>query len=303
MTWIYTHHLFEFHGFGYITKPMTTSSQERRAVVSLALAAVLFSTGGLLIKLIDLPAFAVAGGRSAIAAVIILLYMRRPKFTWSATQIGCAVAYSATVLTFVVANKMTTAANAILLQYTAPVYIALFGAWLVGERTRLLDWITIAVVLCGMTLFLLDGLSAGNWAGNLIALSSAVFYALLTLLLRKQKDTSPFESVLLGNILTAIVGLPAMIGQVPSRNSIIGLLLLGIFQLGFAYVLFANASRYVSALEMVLITVIEPILNPLWVVLTIGEKPSILALLGGVIVVGAVIGRGVLSSRLQPATT
>ncbi len=276
---------------------MTTSSQERRAVLSLALAAVLFSTGGLLIKLVDLPAFAVAGGRSAIAAIIILIYIRRPKFTWSATQIGCAVAYAGTVLSFVVANKMTTAANAILLQYTAPVYIALFGAWFIGERTRLLDWITIALVLCGMTLFLLDGLSAGNWAGNLVALGSAVFYALLTLLLRKQKDASPFESVLLGNIFTAIVGLPAMIGHVPSRNSIIGLLLLGIFQLGLAYVFYASASRHVTALEIVLVTVIEPILNPLWVVLTIGEKPSLLAIIGGVIVVGAVVGRGIISSR------
>ncbi len=278
---------------------MTTNSHERRAIISLVFAAALFSLGGVLIKLVDLPAFAVAGGRSAIAAIIILIYIRRPKFTWSATQIGCAVAYACTVLTFVIANKMTTAANAILLQYTAPVYIALFGAWFIGERTRLLDWITIVLVLMGMVLFLLDGLSAGNWAGNLVALSSAVFYALLTLLLRKQKNDSPFESVLLGNILTAIVGLPAMIGHMPSRNSIIGLLLLGIFQLGFAYVLFANASRYVTALEMVLVTVIEPILNPLWVVLMIGEKPSVLAMIGGVIVLGAVVGRGLLSSRGQ----
>jgi drug/metabolite transporter (DMT)-like permease len=278
---------------------MTTSSHERRAIISLVFAAALFSLGGVLIKLVDLPAFAVAGGRSAIAAIIILIYIRRPKFTWSATQIGCAVAYACTVLTFVIANKMTTAANAILLQYTAPVYIAILGAWFIGERTRLLDWITIVLVLMGMVLFLLDGLSAGNWAGNLVALSSAFFYALLTLLLRKQKNDSPFESVLLGNILTAVVGLPAMIGHVPSRNSIIGLLLLGIFQLGFAYVLFANASRYVTALEMVLVTVIEPILNPLWVVLMIGEKPSVLAMIGGVIVLGAVVGRGILSSRGQ----
>jgi drug/metabolite transporter (DMT)-like permease len=282
---------------------MTTAPERRRAIIYLIIAALLFSTGGLLIKLIQLPALAVAGGRSAIAAIVILLFIRRPKFTWSATQIGCAIAYCGTVMFFVLANKNTTAANAILLQYTAPVYIALLSYWILKERTTLLDWLTIVLVLGGMLLFLLDGLSAGNWIGNIYALISAVAYALLAMLLRKQKDESPFESVLLGNILTAMIGLPAFFGEVPNARSVIGLLLLGIFQLGLAYVLFTKATKFVSALEVSLITVIEPILNPLWVVLTIGEKPSILALLGGIIVVGAVIGRGVLSSRFQPART
>ncbi len=278
---------------------MTTAPERRRAIIYLLSAALLFSTGGLLIKLIQLPALAVAGGRSAIAAIVILLFIRRPKFTWSATQIGCAIAYCGTVMFFVLANKNTTAANAILLQYTAPVYIALMSYWILKERTTWLDWLTIALVLGGMLLFLLDGLSAGNWIGNIYALISAVAYALLAMLLRKQRDESPFESVLLGNILTAMIGLPAFIGQVPNANSVIGLLLLGIFQLGLAYVLFTKGTKYVSALEVSLITVLEPILNPLWVVLTIGERPSILALIGGVIVIGAVIGRGILSSRFQ----
>lgn len=280
---------------------MTTAPERRRAIIFLVIAALLFSTGGLLIKLIQLPGLAVAGGRSAIAAIVILLFIRRPKFTWSATQIGCAIAYCGTVMFFVLANKNTTAANAILLQYTAPVYIALLSYWILKERTTWLDWMTIALVLSGMLLFLLDGLSAGNWLGNIYALISAVAYALLAMLLRKQRDESPFESVLLGNILTAMIGLPAFFGQVPNANSVIGLLLLGIFQLGLAYVLFTKGTKYVSALEVSLITVLEPILNPLWVVLTIGERPSILALIGGVIVIGAVIGRGILSSRFQAA--
>lgn len=280
---------------------MTTAPERRRAIIYLIIAALLFSTGGLLIKLIQLPGLAVAGGRSAIAAIVILLFIRRPKFTWSATQIGCAIAYCGTVMFFVLANKNTTAANAILLQYTAPVYIALLSYWILKERTTWLDWMTIALVLSGMLLFLLDGLSAGNWLGNIYALISAVAYALLAMLLRKQRDESPFESVLLGNILTAMIGLPAFFGQVPNANSVIGLLLLGIFQLGLAYVLFTKGTKYVSALEVSLITVLEPILNPLWVVLTIGERPSILALIGGVIVIGAVIGRGILSSRFQAA--
>lgn len=282
---------------------MTTTTDRRRAILFLVIAAILFSTAGFLIKLVQLPALAVAGGRSAIAAIVILAYIRRPKFTWSATQIGCAVAYCGTVLFFVMANKMTTAANAILLQYTAPVYIALFGAWFLGERTRLLDWFTIGLVLLGMTLFLLDGLSTGNWIGNGVALLSAVCFAFLAMLLRKQKNASPFESVLLGNILTALIGLPSLLGSKPDRNSLIGLLLLGVFQLGIAYVLFTIATRYVSALEIVLIPVIEPILNPIWVALTVGETPTLLSLIGGIIVLVAVVGRGVLSSRLLPKVT
>ena len=281
---------------------MTTAPERRRAILYLLCAAFLFSTGGLLIKLVQLPALAVAGGRSAIAAIVILLFIGRPKLTWSATQIGCAVAYCGTVLFFVIANKRTTAANAILLQYTAPVYIALLSSWFLKERTTALDWATIGLVLIGMCLFLLDGLSAGNWGGNAFALLSAVCYALLAILLRKQRDASPFESVLLGNILTAIIGLPALFRQVPSTNSVIGLILLGVFQLGFAYVLFTKATRHVSALETTLLTVIEPILNPLWVVLTVGERPSLLALIGGMIVLGAVVGRGVVNSRLSEAT-
>jgi drug/metabolite transporter (DMT)-like permease len=282
---------------------MTNATDRRRAIIFLVIAAILFSTAGFLIKLVQLPALAVAGGRSAIASLVILAYMRRPKFTWSVTQIGCAIAYCGTVLFFVMANKMTTAANAILLQYTAPVYIALFGAWFLGERTRMLDWFTIGLVLLGMTLFLLDGLSTGNWPGNIVGLLSALCFAFLAMLLRKQKDASPFESVLLGNILTAVIGLPALISSQPDRNSLIGLLLLGVFQLGIAYVLFTLATRYVSALEIVLIPVIEPILNPIWVALTVGETPTILSLIGGIIVLAAVVGRGVSSSRLMAKAT
>lgn len=284
--------------FKYKTVLMTTAPERQRAILFLLGASLLFSTAGFLIKLIQLPALVVAGGRSAFAALFILAFLRRPKFTWSTAQIGAAIAYCGTVLLFVLANKMTTAANAILLQYTAPVYIALLSSWLLQERVTALDWATIGLVMIGMALFLLDGLSAGNWLGNIVALMSAACYALMTILLRKQRDASPYESVLLGNLLAALIGLPALIGQRPSVQSLLWLSLMGMFQLGLAYVLFAKATRHVTAMEIVLITAIEPLLNPLWVVLLIGERPSFLAMIGGAIVLSAVVGRGVLSSRL-----
>ncbi|HEX4945146.1 MAG TPA: DMT family transporter [Blastocatellia bacterium] len=276
---------------------MTSAPERRLAVLLLLGASCLFSTAGFLIKLLPLPALVVAGGRSAFAALFILACIRRPKFTWSKAQLGGAVMYCAMVVFFVLANKTTTAANAILLQYTAPMYIALLGSWLLHERPTRADWGTIGFVLIGMMLFLLDGLSVGNWLGNIVALLCAFCYAVLTILLRKQKDASPYESVLLGNILTALVSIPALFAARPSLQNWLVLALMGMFQLGLAWVLVAKATRHVTAMEIVLIGAIEPILNPLWVVLIVGERPSFLAMIGGVIVMGAVVARGIISTR------
>lgn len=270
--------------------------ERRQAILMLLAAAVLWSLGGMLIKLVEWNPLAIAGMRSAISALLFFVLLRKPKITWSAIQIGGAIAYAGTVIFFVMANKTTTAANAILLQYTAPVYIALFSAWFLGERVTWLDWLTIALVLTGMTLFLYDSLGTGRLIGDGIALISAICFASLAMLLRKQKDSSPFESVLLGNLLTAIIGLPFMFQSMPSAKSWLGLILLGVFQLGFSYVLYARAIQHVTALEATLISFIEPLLNPLWVALTRGEIPSVLAMIGGLIVLGAVAARSVLSN-------
>jgi drug/metabolite transporter (DMT)-like permease len=265
----------------------------------LVAAAFLWSIGGMLIKLVEWNPMAIAGTRSAISALLFLAVLRRPKFTWSWVQLAAAAAYAGTVISFVFANKLTTAANAILLQYTAPVYIALFGAWLLGERVTWLDWLTIALVLAGMTLFLFESLGAGRLLGDAVALLSAVCFASLVMLLRKQKDASPFESVLLGNLLTALVGLPFMFQSMPNAKSWVGLILLGVFQLGFSYVLYTKAIQHVTALEATLISFVEPLLNPVWVALTRGEIPGALSITGGLIVLGAVAVRSVLSSRLR----
>jgi drug/metabolite transporter (DMT)-like permease len=278
---------------------METISHERRAIWMLVAAAFLWSIGGMLIKLVEWNPMAIAGMRSAISALLFLAVLRRPKFTWSWVQLAAAAAYAGTVISFVFANKLTTAANAILLQYTAPVYIALFGAWLLGERVTWLDWLTIALVLAGMTLFLFESLGAGRLVGDAVALLSAACFASLVMLLRKQRNASPFESVLLGNLLTALVGLPFMFQSMPNAKSWVGLILLGVFQLGFSYVLYAKAIRHVTALEATLISFIEPLLNPVWVALVRGEIPGALSITGGLVVLGAVAVRSVLSSRLK----
>ena len=166
------------------------NAEHARAVGLMAAAALCWSLGGLLIKSVAWPPLAVAGGRGFIAAAFLAVFAPRFRFTWSAAQIGGAVAYAATTILFVTANKLTTAANAILLQYTAPVWIALLGAWFLGERATRVDWLTIAAVFGGMTLFFCDNLQFAGFAGNLTALASGVAFAAMTLLLRKQKDTS-----------------------------------------------------------------------------------------------------------------
>jgi drug/metabolite transporter (DMT)-like permease len=268
--------------------------QRQTAVLMLVGAALFWSTGGILIKWVDWHPLAISGMRSAIGAAVLFAVFRPRRFTWSWLQLGAAVAYAATVTLFVVANKTTTAANAILLQYTAPVHVALFGAWFLGEKPRRLDWIALTLVLGGMVLFFLEDLSMTGLWGNLAALASGLSFAWLALFLRRQKEGSPVEAILFGNLLAALIGLPFMLQSSPTDAGWLGLTLLGVFQVGLPYALFARAIREVTALEAMLIPTIEPVLNPLWVLLLLGEAPGRLALVGGAIILTAVTGRGLL---------
>jgi drug/metabolite transporter (DMT)-like permease len=275
----------------------------RKAVGLLLLAALGWSLAGIMFKLVDWPPLATAGGRGLVAALFLIAVTgRNLRFTWSPLQLGTAVAYAGCTVLFAIANKLTTAANAILLQYTAPVWIALFGAWLLQERASRADWWTIAASFAGMALFLYEGLQLNNLTGILVALASGLFFAAMIMLLRKQKDGSPIESIILGNLLGFLISLPVMASAgVPSPGSIGALLVLGIVQLGIPYLLYARAIRHVTALEAVLLPVIEPILNPVWVMLFIGERPTPLSLLGGAIVLGAVTWRAIGSIRDRAA--
>lgn len=249
---------------------------------------------------------AIAGARSGISALVISFYVcvcnrRHPHFTWSAVQIGTAFCYAAMMILFVVTNKMTTAANAILLQYTAPVFVALFSYWVLRERITRADWLTVGVVFGGMLLFFVDDLAPGNLAGILLSILNGVSFAFFTLLLRKQRDGSPIESVILGNIITALVGLPFCFQSAPSVFEWGCLILLGLFQLGVSYILYAIIIKKVTALEAVLVLVIEPILNPIWVFLLVGEAPGPWSLVGGVIVLTAVTVLSIYKAKALPA--
>lgn len=269
--------------------------KHRTAIFYLFLTGLLWSMGGVLIKSIPWPPLAIAGLRSGFAGLTIFIIIRNPKFTWSKYQIGAALSYAATVTLFVIANKLTTAGNAILLQYTAPIYVALLSYYFLGERASKVDWLVIIGMIIGLGLFFLDDLSIAGYYGNIFAISAGISFASFTILLRKQKHASPIESVLLGNILTFIICLPTIVSTVHYDIQPWCLtIFLGIFQLGIPYILFSLAIKHVSALDAIIYPTIEPILNPILVYLIIGEALGTYATWGGVMVLGSVIIRAVI---------
>jgi drug/metabolite transporter (DMT)-like permease len=267
-----------------------------RHVLLLLAAAILWSLGGVLIKSIDLNPVAIAGGRSVIAALVMSLAMPEilRKISWRV--VPGAIAYAATVFLFVVATKLTTAANAIFLQYTAPIYIAMISPWFLGERTTWRDWLLVLLALSGVGLFFLDQLTLQGLSGVIAALGSGVAFAWLAVLMRRQKDESPEAVVLLGNLLTFLIALPWVfpIGRIGENGP--RLLLLGVVQLAIPYLLYSRAIRHVRALDASIISIIEPVLNPLWVMLATGERPGFWSIVGGSMVLGTSLTRSLLAS-------
>mgnify|MGYP001295891612 CR=1 FL=1 len=271
------------------------SKERSKAMLMLAVTAAMWSIGGLLIKMVDASPLSIAGARAAITSIVLLTYLRKPKFNWSLPQVGAAISSSATAILFITATKTTTAANAILLQSTAPIYVAIFGFWLLKEKTTKYDWLTVAVVMGGMGLFFVENLSTEGLLGNFCALLSGISYAFFVIFMRMQKDGSPLESALLANIITALIGLPFLCRSVPSTSGWLFLLILGVFQLGIPHILYSSAIKKATALEAVLISIVEPILNPVLVFLALGEAPGIYALLGGAIVLVSITLKCVLT--------
>jgi drug/metabolite transporter (DMT)-like permease len=280
-------------------------TERTKAIIALIIAAVLWSTGGMLIKLIDWNPVAIAGTRSGISAILMFFYililrkdinprriLKKGKYKW----VGAAI-YALTVIGFVVANKLTAAANVIFLQYTAPIWVALLSGWLLKERVSKFDWTIIIIVIAGMGLFFVGDIQKGHMLGNFLSVLTGLFLAGVVLMLKMQKNSTAIEMTFLGNLLTFVVSLPFIIGPIPDLQSIIGLILLGVFQLGIAYILFSEAVLHVTALEAILIPVIEPLLSPIWVFLMIGEKPTFFAIIGGLVVLAAVVFRSIVTGR------
>lgn len=277
------------------------SSREKILGLSaLAICALLWSLAGLFIKIIDWNPLAIAGSRSLVAGTFLLIYKRKPRFTFSRPQLGAALASSATMLLFVYANKATTSANAILLQYGAPIYTAILGIFLLKERPRVEHIAAFAAVAGGMVLFFLGDIEKGSLLGNLAGVASGVTFAFNYVFLRMQKDGSPLESNILAHMFTAVIALTGACFLPPPRitaASVASILVLGVFQVGIAAIFLSYGIKRVTAIQGILVAAIEPITNPVWVFLATGEAPGINSIAGGIVIIAAVLASSIVSMR------
>jgi len=256
-------------------------------------AAVLFSTGGAAIKACALDGWQVACFRAGIAAIVVaaILPHSRRGWTWRTAVVGAG--YAVTVILFVQANKLTTAANTIFIQSASPLFIAALGPWLIGERVRRRDVPFMAALIAGLALFFAGVPAQSATApdprlGNALAAVSSFTVALMMMGLRWLGRTDGGAgAVVMGNAIAFLVALPFALPVVARPVDMALLAYLGVFQIGIAYVLVLSALRRVSALEAALLLMVEPVLNPLWAWLLHGEEPGVLALLGGAIILGA----------------
>jgi drug/metabolite transporter, DME family len=282
-------------------RPATVS---RLQVVGTAVA---FSTGGAAIKAADhMSGVQVACFRSAIAAVAIALFVPAARRGWTWRTLLVAVAFAATLILFVNANKQTTAANSIFLQETALIYILLIGPVFLHERLRTLDVVTIAIFVGAIGLFFLDGgeataTAANPTLGNLLSLASGVGWAFTIAGLRWLGKSRGAEqaaaSAVAGNLLAALICLPFALPASTNGGDWLAIAYLGIFQIGLAYALLTRAVQRIHAVEASLLLMVEPALSPVWAWIVHGEKPGPWAITGGVVIIVGTIVWSLLDTR------
>lgn len=282
---------------------MSTQKSEHSGVVLVLLAAILYSLGGVCIKIIPWSSMSINCGRNLISLVVIGMYLwrmgHRPRFNpW----IGLgALAICGTNTLFTMANKMTTAANAIVLQFTAPIFVLLLTALVWRKLPRRGELVACGVVVLGVLCFFVDSLQAGGMAGNVVALLSGFSYAGV-FLLQDMPDCDPISSVFWGNVCSAVIGLPWLVAERSvTATSLVSLVVLGVFQVGLAYILLTRGLARTSAVTASLVSGIEPILNPILVALIYHETIGGMSLLGAVIVIGGVVGYNVWKTKADAA--
>ena len=273
-----------------------------KAVLCVFLASVGFSTGGLFIKMIPWNALAINGARNLIGAAVIGIYLlvTHHRIVFSrAVFVGAASLIGVTTL-FAVSNKLTTAANAIVLQFTAPVFVILLMALLYGTKPRKADLITCAAVLAGVCLFFVDGIRAGNWLGNFTAVLSGICYAGV-FMMNTGKNADALSSSFLGQLAAGILFTPLCAAESDfSGTTLMAVLALGVIQVGGAYILFSEGIKRTPPVTASLITGMEPVMNPLWVAVFYGERLSLLSAAGSVIVIGSIVLYNVWMAKKAP---
>jgi drug/metabolite transporter (DMT)-like permease len=281
----------------------------QRGLLLAAVAALLWSSGGLFIKSLSLGPLQIAGWRSLVTGLTVLAAMRVRGERWRLERdrlsLGCTLAYAGVLILFVAATKWTTSANAIFLQYSAPVFLVFLEPWSFKRPIHARDLAAVAICVGGLALFFVGRLGRGGMAGNLMGVASGFCLALFTLGLKwnrvRRPEQSPYGQVASGNLAVFLICLPAILaGPRLTGAQALALLYLGVIQLGLGWMLFTDGMRYLSATAAMITGMLEAVFNPVWVYLGVGERPSAFGLLGGVVVLGTVAWYNLKSSAKSP---
>lgn len=271
-----------------------TARQTKHSILLMTSCAFLWSIAGIFIKLISWNPMVIAGMRSAIAAVVVAIFIRvtGKKIKINRASVIGGISIAGTFFAFVTANKMTTSANAIVLQFTSPVFIMIISALVYHQHFHKVDLATVGITVFGISLFFFDKLGAGSLLGNCLGILAGLFMGGMYVVTGRTDEDSRMSGILLGHVFTALIGVP-MLFFFPApvtSTAVISIVVLGILQLGIPYILYGLAVKDCPPLACSLIGAIEPLLNPVWVFIFNGEAPGVFALIGGVIVIAAVTG-------------
>jgi drug/metabolite transporter (DMT)-like permease len=269
-------------------------------MILLLLAGLVWSVGGVFVKTSGLHPMVISSIRGGTAALIFFIVLKgRPRFTWSAPQVVGALCYCGVLTMFVVSTTLTSAANAILLQYVSPVVVAFLAFLLIRERLHKLDFVSVGLVTTGL-IMMIYGSFGDKLSGNLVAILAGIVYGTFIVMMRMQKDESPYETVLLGNIFTFLLGVPFYFIFPAELPYVPPILFLGAFQIALPYLLLSYSSKHAKAIDISLLTILEPIMNPVWVFLVTGENPGRNTIIGGAIMLGAVVLKSTLTMKEKP---
>lgn len=266
--------------------------KENRAIMEMLACAALWSIAGIFIKLIPWNGFVISGIRSLFAGITVFVYIRLKgyKITINRRTVVAGVLLGTLYIVFVCANKLTTAANAIVLQFTSPIFVVVFSAIIFGQRFKRRDVAAVVCTFLGIAMFFFDELKAGYLLGNFLAIFAGACLAGMYMAMDKAGTQERFSAIMIGQAVAFLVSIPFIAATKPEISSlpVLYIIILGVLQLGIPYILYGRASEFCPPLACSLLGAVEPLLNPLWVLIFDGEKPGVFALIGGVIVIVSV---------------
>lgn len=282
---------------------MKNLTEYQKGIFFVFIAGLLWSTGGLLIKLISLTAMQLAFFRCFIAAITFGSLFRKKILLVNKLTFINSVFYAAILITFVIATKKTTAANAIFLQSTAPIYVLIFEPIFNKTKYERINVITVAVCMVGMLLFFVGKIEPGHLEGNIIALISGLAFASFFLGMKKNYPKFQNSSIFYGNVLVAIISIPFLFSlETLKTDDFLMVTFLGVFQIALAYAFFSAGLKRIFAVEASIISMIEPVLNPVWVFIGYGEIPSVTGIIGGIIILTSITVRSLIAGKSKIRT-